>query len=414
MGQASAYQQHLYDNDLDGYLQLAKIEAGKLKGQYMTRQTVAELLDKARGLVDVYATPNSFYLPKRASQNIRHFRSLFIDLDLDAYGKAETVYQVILMAEAETIPEPTMIIDSGRGVHLYWRIEHAPVGAAWTWQELEDYLYKQLRHLGADPKATDAARLLRLPGTINSRNGAMCHIIKETDHTYSMYELREQFLNIKPKKPKTKKQKGEVKYLFNHYSLHQARLSDLITLCRIRDYNMTGQRNMTLHCYAYWLGVITRDYSELEAATLELNSQFTEPLPEPAVKTITRCVPKAIEAFLNDEETPFGKAGYNYRTATLIDRLNITEQEQRKLKTMIGKREKYRRKNTARNKARRNENGFTEQEQRTVDLLSSINALKAKGLKQFEIAEELAISPSYVSRLLRSTNKTAADKTTHL
>ena len=47
------------------------------------------------------------------------------------------------------IPKPTMVTDSGRGIHLYWRIQNAPYGALNTWQELQDYIYYNLKHLGS-------------------------------------------------------------------------------------------------------------------------------------------------------------------------------------------------------------------------------------------------------------------------
>ena len=74
-----------------------------------------------------------------------------------------------------------MIVDSGRGFHLYWKIKDAPIGALKTWQVLEDYLYKKLKEFGADPRATDAVRVLRLPGTINTKNGRECKIVYSDD-----------------------------------------------------------------------------------------------------------------------------------------------------------------------------------------------------------------------------------------
>ena len=87
-----------------------------------------------------------------------------------------------------------MVTDSGRGVHLYWRIQNAPFGALNTWQELQDYIYYNLKHLGADRKATDGARVLRLPGTINSKSDTDCKVLYiDNDVEYSMYELREEY-----------------------------------------------------------------------------------------------------------------------------------------------------------------------------------------------------------------------------
>lgn len=392
MTEAVAYAKHLYADDLDGYIQLAHIPNGRpdFKGAYVTNETVPRSLLEVEGEADYFITPNSYYIPERSSRNIRHFRSLFIDLDLVNYGKGEAVYEVALLAGAGEIPEPTMIIDSGRGLHLYWRINHAPVGAAWTWQQLQDYLYSQLRHLGADPAATDSARLLRIPGTINSRNGALCRPVVITDKQYSMYDLRAQYLNRKPK-TKQKQQRtsgGAVSHLYNPYTLHKARLSDLLTLCRLRNFNVKGHRNNILHLYAYWQGITVRDSQELERAVVTLNDSFQEPLRAAEVAAIVRCIPKAIEAFLDPEAEP--TAGYNYKNETLIDMLSITDKEQQHLKTIIGTKEKYRRNNERRTP--RNEAGLTPREQQAEDTATTITELRAQGLTLKEIAKEVGLT----------------------
>ncbi len=40
------------------------------------------------------------------------------------------------LASEGAIPKPTMIIDSGRGLHLYWRIEHAMRGLQQSGQDM--------------------------------------------------------------------------------------------------------------------------------------------------------------------------------------------------------------------------------------------------------------------------------------
>jgi DNA-binding CsgD family transcriptional regulator len=396
MGSAAIdYGKHLYSTDLDGYLQLAHIPNSgpqTFKGAYVVGQTIPRSLQEVEGQADYFITPNSYYIPERSSRNIRHFRALYIDLDLTDYGKAEAVYEVALLAGAGKIPEPTMIIDSGRGLHLYWRINHAPVGAAWTWQELQDYLYRQLRHLGADPAATDSARLLRIPGTINSRNGALCRPVVITDKQYSMYDLRDQYLAEKPKTKQKQKRTsgGTVSPLYNPYTLHKARLSDLLTLCRLRNFNVEGHRNNILHLYAYWQGITVRNSQELERAVIALNESFKEPLRATEVNAVIRCIPKAIKAFLDPAAGP--AAGYNYKNETLIDMLAITEKEQQHLKTIIGTKEKYKRKNERRKEARRNEAGLTPRQQQAEDTATSITELRAQGLTLKEIAKEVGLT----------------------
>ncbi|WP_290063042.1 hypothetical protein [Paraclostridium bifermentans] len=206
---------HLYDDSTDGYIQILKLNNEENKESSNTNSTKRTIEiyntrnEELRDIVevlheenDVFVAPNTMYIPKRRVKNIRQFRSLFQDIDCQNVGleKAETVYLVWELYYEGKIPKPTMVTDSGRGIHLYWRIKNAPYGALNTWQELEDYIYYNLKHLGADKKATDSARVLRLPGTINSKNQLNCEIIYIDDELeYSMYELRDKYLNYNPK-----------------------------------------------------------------------------------------------------------------------------------------------------------------------------------------------------------------------
>ena len=363
------------------------------------------------------------YLPKRRVENIRQFRALFQDIDCESIGleKAETVYMIWIMHYEGKIPKPTMVTDSGRGVHLYWRIQNAPFGALNTWQELQDYIYYNLKHLGADKKATDGARVLRLPGTINSKCDANCEVLYiDNDVEYSMYELREEYLNYKPKThqlkmQQTKKIDNKVisNRFFNSYSLHMERANDLETLCRLRKYEMTGYRNMAVHCFAYWKGIYVRDNYELENIVIEFNNAFTEPLKETEVQAVLRCIPKAIDKFIAYEQGLRSgerkrvskgmrdKEGYWYKNETLIDRLGITSKEQKYMKTIIGIDEKYDRKNKKRRVDRRNEEGLTKREQDKKDRIEKIKVFLSKGLNQSKIAQELGISRQAVSKLCK-------------
>lgn len=418
MGQAATYKEHLFDNTTDGYIQCIKLEENKTLKIYNTRSSnIKEVIESVEGEKDTFITPNTMYKPYRRVENIRQFRAFFIDIDNVEGDQGYIAYKIFEMAERKEIPMPSMIISSGRGLHIYWRIKNAPYGALSTWQELEDMLYFKLKSLGADKKATDGARVLRLPGTLNTKNNEMCNILYiNNDIEYSMYDLREQYLNIKPKQLKiqqTKKKSDKVivNAFFNSYSLHMSRVEDILTLCELRKYNLKGYRNMILHCYAYWKGIYIRDFEELTNEVIELNNSFREPLKETEVKAILRCIPKAIDRFIAYEQGVRAgerkrvtkgmkdKEGYWYKNETLIERLGITEEEERKLKTIIGKRVKYDRNNEKRTP--RNKEGLTPREQQKRDRLKQVIELKNQGLKQIEIAEKLSISRQAVSKLFK-------------
>ena len=410
------YINHLYSNDTEGYIQILQLNNNQAIKVFNTSITgLVDVVQEQEGKQDTFISPNSFYIPKRSNDTIRHFRALYIDLDLETYSKTEAFYQIYLRAAKAEIPKPTMIVDSGRGLHCYWRIEHAPKGAAYTWQELQDYLYSQLKPLGADIRATDSSRVLRLPSTINSKNSTECVVLEINDSIYSMYDLRENYLNYKPKKdkPKSKSEsKSKVSHIFNSYTLHLARATDIEILARLRDYKVTGYRNSILHCYCYWKGIYTREPEQLYSIVEDLNNRFSYPLKETEIKAIVKSTSRAIEKFIDYEQGIRSgknkrvskgmrdKGGYWYTNQTLISMLDITEQEQRHLKTIIGSKEKNRRKNEQRYRARRNEQGLTSREQQKQDTIKSVKELSEQGLNQVEIAQELNITKARVNQII--------------
>lgn len=414
------YCRHLYDETTDGYIQIFSLENGKVGKVFNTEnEALRDVVEDIEGQLDFFITPNTFYKPYRQVNNIRQFRALYTDIDNCEGDKLNVAYTVFEMANNNIIPMPTMIVDSGRGLHIYWRIKNAPYGALYTWQELQDLFYTKLKSLGADSRALDGARVLRLPSTINSKNKSECKVLWKDDKLeYSMVDLRETYLHDKYKKTIAKAKRSNSKVIanvfFNSYSLHMARAEDLETLVNLRNGNMKSYRNMALHCYAYWRGIYIRNSEELKEVVDEFNNSFTSPLKQSEVNAVLRCIPKAIDKFLeyeqgirtgSDKRITKGmrdKGGYWYKNETLIERLDITEQEQRKLKTIIGTRVKYDRKNEKRNKARRNEEGLTPKQAELKGLREKINILKDKGLNNSQIAKELNIDRKKVSRLVNS------------
>lgn len=415
------YSKQLFDKTTDGYIQVLKLKDHENVKIENVRYEDLEKIEKYKGQEDVFITPNTMYMPFRKVENIRQFRALYQDLDCEKLGleKSEVVYIMWFLYYEEKIPKPSLVVDSGRGLHVYWVIKNAPYGALQTWQELQDYLYHQLKHLGADKRATDGARVLRLPNTINSRSKTECNVLYSEIIEYSMYDLREKYLNYKPKSHQLKLQQlkntdKKVIYnkFFNSYSLHMARAEDIEVLCKLRNYDVKGHRNMIIHCFAYWKGIYIRDEFELQNTVIELNNSFIEPLKENEILSIVRSVGKAIDKFIEyeqglrsgqDKRVTKGmrdKGGYWYKNETLIDRLCITELEQKHMKTIIGTNEKYKRNNERRTP--RNENGLTKREQDKKNKLDRIFNLLEKGMNQSKIAKELGISRQAVSKLLKN------------
>lgn len=282
---------------------------------------------------------------------------------------------------------------------MYWRLQDAPVGALATWERVEKYLCESLRDLGADSAATDPARLLRLPGTRNSRNGTTCKIMVMNDIRYNLGELAEKYVPRVPRSKNTPEKSSYTKigHIYNSYSLHLARIHDLETLVRLRGGNVTGYRNSILHMYAYWTWLTSADPDEAREAVYRMNDRFSEPLPMADVAAILRSCARTAEEWETNENN-----GYNYKNQTIIDVLDISREEQKKMKTIIGTEEKRQRENASRRLQRRNENGETQRQIHKNETTQKIYEMAAQGLTQAEIASCIGVSRRTVCRAIQS------------
>ena len=62
------------------------------------------------------------------------------------------------------------------------------------WKAVEEYLYNQLKQFGADRQALDPTRILRVPGSINSKSNTVVEIIENYNYIYDLREIQSNFL----------------------------------------------------------------------------------------------------------------------------------------------------------------------------------------------------------------------------
>ena len=160
----------------EGWITKAKISAeGYKQWHYKHMQLVKLKFDKD----NVCITLNTFYKTYRRIEYLRELNALFIDLD--TYKTDFTKEQILMNLNenyfGKNIPTPNFIIDSGRGLYLIWLIKKVPSMALPLWKAVEEYFYRTLKEFGADIQALDATRILRIPGSINSKTHTEVKII---------------------------------------------------------------------------------------------------------------------------------------------------------------------------------------------------------------------------------------------
>ena len=312
------------------------------KGYSQWHYKYAELKDLDMSDENIYITLNTFYKPCRRLENIKELNTLFIDLDYYKTGKTKD--QVLMDLEKnyfnQSIPIPNYVIDSGRGMYLIWIINAVPSKALPLWKAVQEYLYNQLKYFGADRQALDATRILRVPGSINSKSKTVVNILDEYEYIYDLREIQNGFLpELKPYEKK-KGRPSKINYIYRERSLYYGRIQDIIKLCELREYDLKGHRELILFLYRYYLCSFTEDIEKALNDVLELNSMFRQALSEREVIRATR---SAERCYLDKNKQ------YKYKNETLIELLEITEEEQRNMTIIISK-EEYKRRKRIRNK----------------------------------------------------------------
>lgn len=348
----------------------------------------AELKETDLAGENIYITLNTFYKPYRRLECIKELNGVYIDLDY--YKTKYTKDQIIMNLEEnyfnKIIPATNYILDSGRGLALIWLINKVPSKALPLWKAVQEYLYSQLKEFGADRQALDATRILRVPGSINSKSKTVVSIIDEYDYIYDLREIQKEFLpELRPNEKKKGRPK-KINYIYRERSLYYARIQDITKLCELREYDLRGHREIILFLYRYYLCSFTEDVQKALGDVLELNSMFIYPLKENEVIRATRSAEKC---YLDKNKE------YKYKNDTLIELLEITEYEETKMSTIISKNE-YKRRDRVyqKNKYQRKlkSEGKISEKEKLSQRRAKIKDLLAEGLKQKDICSQLNIS----------------------
>lgn len=181
-------------------------------GQWTVRRAVERNYE---GKADIYLSYNPLKgYTTRKKANVGKLALLYVDLDI---GRGENPFeddttpeykQSIVDALEQTIfgvtvPAPNFICDSGRGLYLIYKIyqnengnkqEHA--NAAERWGRVNSYFTSQFGDYCADKSvSTDEARVLRIPGSINSHTGRVVQFYRYSDQVYTLYNIERDYMS---------------------------------------------------------------------------------------------------------------------------------------------------------------------------------------------------------------------------
>lgn len=142
----------------------------------------------------------------RRGESVREKKAFYVDLDCGPGkpypNKKSAMQEVRKVIKKGTIPAPTIIIDSGNGIHLYWVLEDPIAPEDWKQVAFRFRASMNNASLHVDDKVTtDIARILRPPETWNvkdSNNHRPCRVLGyfpqntyTTDKLYLMLPVAE-------------------------------------------------------------------------------------------------------------------------------------------------------------------------------------------------------------------------------
>ena len=204
---------------------LFSIQAGELRSMF---PAIAHWLTH-----DSYFTINAYYKPApwlnkttglhdvwRKEKYLSKLTACYSDIDCGrpesdepgaGYTWRQAQHHAELLADNGVIPQPSIVARSGRGAYLFWllRVAQDPTKLQDAWPEKIE-LYKKinralcerllLNQLPADRAAIDAARVLRVPGSIHRKAQQRVEYVIQLDKdrkgfVYTLPELA-QFLNL--------------------------------------------------------------------------------------------------------------------------------------------------------------------------------------------------------------------------
>lgn len=361
-------------------------------------QDLEKSLELYRDAENCYITSNQFSYGRSEK---RLCNLVMLSCDLDTYKTEkykDTTHERLIndvkdVCHLNNLPYPT-IMYSGNGYYLKWIFkEKQPVfqlskknqkGKYRTplnvqkWKIAQRVINKLFEDFGSDTKALDVARLLRLCGTINGKTGKRAELLEVYENQSFDYMLQvlephttqedlDKILGTK-KEPKSRvlkeiqptikkamalpvanepKQKPSKNFIAkNTRSLAKARYEDLLKLIEMRG-DVEGERmNFTFWICNFMCVTGRMNYAEFQEQAEKIgqkvfkdkNWRFTD-LGTLENRVRQYNLETSINAIKHNDQIPL----YVPKNSTLINIFNITEEEQKHLKTIISADEKKRR-----------------------------------------------------------------------
>lgn len=395
---------------------------------------INRLIEDTKGKKGQYISLNAFNVDwenkifSRESKNVKQIRNIAIDID--QYNLGLTIDDVMdelnYMILSKRLPEPNLVLTS-RGVQIFYTIAGgASPKMSWLSKLITDQFIEKTHHIGADGNASDISRVMRVPNSVNERNNSIVEPSIWYDKAYTLQELQTYCRPLEKFETRSQIQNNILhlprnKKLLLYYRVNNARLADLERLVTLRKGDFTHKRNEFLYTYSYHKALTVNTQKGLLAMVgdvfRDVYSTVDKPFTKREFETTVKSAYKDAREFFNH----FKANGYNViykpndgikkprKTENIIKALEITEDEQRNLKTLVNPTIK-REYEAERKRAERRKQGMKPMSvynaKRKADKEDKLHRLKQllkdnPKMTKTKIAKHLEINKSHLYRLLK-------------
>ena len=213
-----------------------------------------------------YMTHNGFTSACRKSEQVRQLNALFFDLDCHDQDLQQTraivsqTLSTLQQAVGEGIlPQPTMTIDSGRGVQLFFVLTRSipyrvnadgqvNIKSVKLFENVQkrmalllDSVISPIQGISVDRATFDVSRVSRIPGTYNAKAGRFASLVNYSfDALYSLTELSGfagTHLTETDRKHNLKRAFKKTSSVLNYQPMLNSRLAKIIELQKLRNFN---------------------------------------------------------------------------------------------------------------------------------------------------------------------------------
>lgn len=298
-----------------------------------------------------------FLLPWTGKKPLRRLNACYADLDVgrsehpDPIKRmtwAEAAAQVQNLADAGTIPQPSIYAKSGQGLYVFWILrddkDQTMPPSAWpeiipVYENINKALQEPLKNLALDDKAWDAARVLRVPATHHSENGETAAYFfpanaRMKGFTYTLRELAGRLdvryyqqslpddIHAELERPfygrRIKNRGSAPKRCKGYQTRSKLRAADLATIAAARGGWLQGSRKFWLSWYAAFLKGAEIPKAQVRRAVQKMAENCRPPYPsDPNDSHLAKIIRQAAPRIPN--------------TAKLVNWLDLSPKEARRL-----------------------------------------------------------------------------------